>query len=73
MIEAPAVSDLRLLAGSWLLSLRAERKSPQTLKNYGDGVRFFLDWCQAHDADPLARHSLRGWVTWLLDAGRAVA
>ena len=31
------VDDLRSLAQSWMLALRAERKSPQTLKNYGDG------------------------------------
>ena len=39
--------DLRMLLGSWELHLRAERKSPQTVKAYGDGVRRFLAWCQA--------------------------
>jgi hypothetical protein len=33
------VSDAELLVESWRLALRAERKSPQTLKTYGDGVR----------------------------------
>jgi site-specific recombinase XerD len=56
-----------------MLSLRAERKSPQTLKNYGDGVRFYLQWCQDGSADPLARDSLRAWVAELLDAGMAPA
>jgi len=36
-----------MLLGSWELHLRAERKSPQTVKAYGDGVRRFLAWCQA--------------------------
>ena len=70
-ITALDVQDLRLLAASWTLALRAERKSPQTLKNYGDGVRFYLDWCAAHDRVPLQRDSLRGWVAELLEAGMA--
>ena len=36
------VSDAELLAGSWQLALRAARKSPQTIKAYRDGVRFYL-------------------------------
>jgi hypothetical protein len=34
--------DLAGLLPSWELALRAERKSPQTIKSYGDGVRLFL-------------------------------
>ncbi len=37
-----SVPEASLLAQSWQLFLRAERKSPQTLKAYGDGVRQFL-------------------------------
>ena len=69
----PDVATLRTLAGSWMLSLRAERKSPQTLKNYGDGVRFYLHWCEQGSADPLARDSLRSWVAELVEAGMAPA
>ena len=36
--------DLSLLLESWELSLRAERKSAQTVKSYGDGVRAFIRW-----------------------------
>ena len=36
------VEDASLLAESWQLGLRAERKSPQTLKAYSDGVRFYI-------------------------------
>ena len=32
-------ADAERLAESWQLALRAERKSPQTLKSYGEGVR----------------------------------
>lgn len=67
----PDVQDLRSLAASWMLSLRAERKAPQTLKLYGDGVRFYLLWCERCQADPLARDSLRAWVAELLESGMA--
>jgi hypothetical protein len=31
--------DLAALLPSWELHLRAERKSPETVRSYGDGVR----------------------------------
>lgn len=68
-----SVSELRELATSWSLSLRADRKSPATLKAYGDGLRYFLDWCEQHEAEPLTRASLRGWVSELLEGGSAPA
>ena len=55
------------------LALRAERKSPQRLKIYGDGVRFYLDWCSANAVEPLLRSSLSLWVAALLDDGAAAA
>lgn len=67
------LSSLRLLADSWALSLRAERKSPQTLKSYADGVRFYLDFCEQEDAPALDRHSARLWVDSLLNGGAAPA
>lgn len=55
---------------SWELALRAERKSPQTIKSYGDGVRAFLRWCDEHDHSPsLNRDLMKGFVAALLDAG----
>ena len=65
--------DPSLLVSSWLLSLRSDRKSEQTVKAYHDGVRFYLAWCAATDAPPLERASLRAWVTALLDGGNAPA
>src|SRR4051794_37755900 len=67
------VADAELLAESWQLTLRAERKSPQTLKVYGDGLRYFLAWCGGRDADPMSRATLNLWVAELLDGGAAVA
>ncbi len=65
-------SDLELLLNSWELALRAERKSPQTLKSYGDGVRAYLAWCVEHDHEPaLSRAQVRGWVESILESGRA--
>jgi hypothetical protein len=67
------VEDLRSLAASWMLALRAERKSPQTLKNYGDRGAVLPAWCQQGSADPLARDSLRGWVAELVETAMAPA
>lgn len=37
--------DLAALLQSWRIHLRAQRKSPQTVKVYSGGVRLFLAWC----------------------------
>lgn len=55
---------------SWLLSLRAERKSAATIKVYGDGVRAFLKWCDEHGHSPaLDRDLMKAFVADLLDGG----
>lgn len=62
--------DLALLLPSWELALRAERKSPRTVKVYGDGVRRFLAWAVEHDQVPvLDRATVAAFVADLLDAG----
>ncbi|MDQ3416238.1 MAG: site-specific integrase, partial [Actinomycetota bacterium] len=69
-----AAPDLAALLPSWELALRAERKSPQTFKSYGDGVRLFLRWCESNDETPkLDRRLLARWVDSLLDSGAAAA
>lgn len=73
MPRKPAAPALDALLPSWLLSLRADRKSEQTLKSYTDGVRFYLAWCAQNSAEPLDRGSLRAWVTALLDGGNQPA
>ncbi|WP_440898853.1 tyrosine-type recombinase/integrase [Actinosynnema sp.] len=65
------VADAESLSASWMLALRAERKSEQTLKIYGEGVRQYLLWCTAQHAAPMDRASLNGWVASLLEAGLA--
>jgi integrase/recombinase XerD len=63
-------AELAHLLESWELSLRAERKSPQTIKSYGDGVRRYLAWCQRKGRSPaLDRSTLAGFVAGLLDDG----
>ena len=57
------------LLPSWELHLRAERKSPSTIKSYGDGVRRYLEFCTAAAAEPLARTTLNTFVVDLLESG----
>lgn len=70
-MKSPEPPDLADLLRSWELSLRAERKSPETVKTYGDGVRAFLRWADATDGvEPeLTRANLRAFTTALLDDG----
>jgi site-specific recombinase XerD len=63
-------ADLAQLLGSFTLHLRAERKSPQTVKTYGDGVRAFLSWCEREGIEPaLDRPTVDKFTAGLLDAG----
>ncbi|MDQ3476954.1 MAG: site-specific integrase, partial [Actinomycetota bacterium] len=66
--------DLAALVPSWELALRAERKAPQTIKSYAEGVRQYLRWCSDNDR-PLAldRHQLAGCVDSLLTSGLQAA
>lgn len=62
--------DLAALLPSWELALRAERKSAETVKNYGTGVRRFLAWCADNGRDAvLDRPTVAGFVSDLLDNG----
>jgi integrase/recombinase XerD len=66
----PNTPDLAALLPSWELHLRAERKSPQTVKVYGDGVRGFLRWCAAEGRPAvLDRPTVTGFIAGLLEAG----
>ncbi len=68
-----AVDRLTALIASWELVLRAERKSPQTIKTYRDGLRRYLTWCTERRAEPMSRTTLNQWIVAMLDAGRAPA
>lgn len=63
----------RALSVSWDLQLRAERKSPETLKSYGAGLRGYLGWCETQALEPLVKESLNGWTISLLESGQAPA
>jgi integrase/recombinase XerD len=68
--QQEAAPDLALLLPSWELSLRAERKSAQTVKVYGDGVRRFLDWAKAFERlAVLDRSTVTAFVADLLEKG----
>lgn len=73
MPTAGPAPDLDLLLPSWLLSMRADRKSAATIKTYTDGVRFYLAWCAEEGLEPLSRSSLRAWTTSLMDGGNQPA
>jgi site-specific recombinase XerD len=65
---------LAALLPSWELALRAERKSPKTIKTYGDGVRAFIRWCDGDGHTPaLDRELVKGFVAALLDGGAEAA
>lgn len=62
--------DLRDLRRSWELHLRAEHKSPATLKGYRTGVEQFLAWCDETVTDPsLDRTTVAEFIAALLDGG----
>jgi len=65
--NSPALADL---LASWELHLRAERKSPQTVKSYGDGIRSYIGWCQTNGKPVVIdRRQLREFIDHLLTNG----
>lgn len=65
------VDRLTALIAACELVLRAERKSPQTIKTYLDGLHRYRTWCSLHAAEPMSRTTLNQWIVAMLDAGRA--
>lgn len=66
----PPNVDLDALLPSWELSLRAERKAPETLRSYSTGVRSFLRWCTDNNHNPaLDKTLVKTWVVDLLETG----
>jgi site-specific recombinase XerD len=66
--------DIEALLDSWELALRAERKSPRTIKSYADGVRRYLLWCAANGREPdLSRATVNAFVAHILDTGAEAA
>jgi len=73
-VDDGSSGDLVGLLASWEVHLRAERKSPATVKVYGDGVRRFLAWCIEAEREPmLDRATVSAFVAALLDQGAEAA
>jgi integrase/recombinase XerD len=63
---------VRDLLESWAVHLRAERKSPQTLRAYRIGVTMYLDYCQGNGLpEVIDRNQVREWIAELLEGGAA--
>lgn len=65
-----SLPDLEGLLPSWQLALKAERKSPGTIRTYSDGITKFLRWCadNGHPAE-LSRTTVQAFLADLLDDG----
>lgn len=73
-VKDTADADLDELIASWTRSMRAERKSPDTVRSYLAGVSSFADWCEKQSRPVvLDTASVETWTTWMLDLGRAPA
>lgn len=70
MTSRRRIPDLAALLDSWELALRAERKSPQTVKTYTTGVKQYLAYCAEADLPlVLDRRVLAKFVDHLLTTG----
>lgn len=66
--------DLAALLPSWELTLRSERKSPQTVKSYAEGVRAFLRYCEHEGIEPQpTKPNVVGFTNALIDGGNSAA
>jgi integrase/recombinase XerD len=66
--------DLPALLPSWLLSLRAARKSSATVSTYRDGILGFLRWAdEAGVPAVLDKPTVGTFVVSLLDSGRSAS
>ena len=67
---AESLPDLAALLPSWQLALKAERKSPGTIRTYTDGVTKFFRWCEASGRAPeLSRVAVQAFLADLIDEG----
>lgn len=61
-------STLMELLESWELNLKAQHKSPMTIKSYRDGVRFYLRFCEENGFAPdLDKASVNAYVAHYLE------
>jgi integrase/recombinase XerD len=71
-IRLPA-DDARALAESWLLRLRAERKSPRTITCYAEGLRQYIAAAEGAGEVPLDQDSVAAFVNSILDKGMSAS
>ena len=61
---------MRELLEVWIVHLKAERKSPATLRTYRTGVEQFIAWCEKNGQEPVpSRNLVAAWIAELLEAG----
>ncbi|WP_286990362.1 tyrosine-type recombinase/integrase [Thermomonospora sp. CIF 1] len=66
--------ELRSLLDSWEVHLKAEHKSPNTIKAYCGGLRAFLRWAESTGTPPeVDRPTVQAFLADLLDAGAEAA
>lgn len=60
--------DIPALLGSWTIALKAEAKSPNTIRAYTEGVRAYLRWYDAarKKSEVLSKASAQQWCAELL-------
>lgn len=62
--------DLAELLPSWQLAMKAERKSPGTIRTYVGGVTAFLRWCESTGTAPeLTKQAVQAFIAHLVDTG----
>lgn len=77
----PIPAAFKTLHDSWTLALRAERKSPATIRSYTSSVRLIACWLDELDVDgvpprppsweKVTRDHVRGYFASLVDSGAA--
>jgi site-specific recombinase XerD len=74
MPSTGAAQSLPDLLASFELACRAQRLAPATIRNYGDGVRSYLAWCDFGGYPPrLDKAQAQAWIVDLLDGGAQAA
>ena len=73
-MTTPDPYETMSLIDSWIVALRAARKSPATIKQYTDGLRQFTDWAEDAGVPPhLDRATVNAFSAHLLELGREPA
>jgi integrase len=73
-IAVMTTAELADYLRSWETALKSERKSDQTVKIYGDGVRAYLRWCGENGVPAeLDRATVTAFVAALLAGGASAA